>query len=228
MRFVDRVADYAVAVTTSINSLLPRRVQHVLAPATGVPVVLVPGVWENSRYLTGLADWLRGQGHTVHVVPGLGWNIGSIGRGARIVAAELDRLGLDRVLLVAHSKGGLIGKQVMLDPQQGGRVLGLVAVATPFAGSRYANWMLPGTGLRNLRPQNAAIVALAGQLEVNSRIVLVHPRIDPHVPDGFSLPGAADEIEIDTTGHFRVLDDPRARRAILGGLRLLADQARQQ
>lgn len=221
MRFTDRIADYAVAVTTTVASLLPRR-RQAETPSGGVPIVLVPGVWENSRYLTGLANWLREQGHVVHVVPRLGWNISSLTRSARIVGAHLDDLGADRVLLVAHSKGGLIGKQLMLDPAHAHRILGLVAVATPFAGSRHANFMLPGTGLRNLRPRDAAILALARNLEANSRIVVIHPRIDPHVPDGFALEGAADSIEIDTTGHFRVLEHPQTRRAILRGLRTLS------
>lgn len=222
MLFADRLRDYATAVRSTVSSLLPRRTRMRLDPATGVPVLLVPGVWENARYLSGLAGFLEENGYATHVVPSLGWNVASLADSAARVNAELDRLALAEVLLVAHSKGGLIAKQVMLDHVDYGRVLGCVAVATPFGGSRLAGLMPPFIGLRSLRPHDQAIVALGRHLEVNARIVSIYPREDPHVPEGSRLEGAADNIEIDTTGHFRVLEHPQARRAILRGLRLLA------
>ncbi|MEH3089267.1 MAG: alpha/beta hydrolase, partial [Microbacterium arborescens] len=49
---------------------------------------------------------------------------------------------LHDVVLVAHSKGGLIGKQMMTDAAVGPRVRGMVAVASPFGGSVYGRLML--------------------------------------------------------------------------------------
>lgn len=224
MRFTERVLDYASALRSTFGSLVARRPRR-SGRATGVPVVLVPGVWENSAYLSGMARWLDENGWATHVVPGLGWNLASLAESARRVSAEMDRLGLAEVLLVAHSKGGLIAKQVMLDHLDDGRVLGCVAVATPFAGSRLATFMPPLLRLRSLRPRDAAILALTSHLDVNARIVSIYPREDPHVPDGSYLPGAADNIEIDIAGHFRILDDPRTRGAMVQSLRTLAPRA---
>lgn len=223
MRFTDRVLDYLTAATATAASLLPRPARRRLDPATATPIVLVPGVWENSRYLASLARWLETQGYRTHVVPDLGWNLASLSHSAARVGAELDHLHLDQVVLVAHSKGGLIAKQLMLDPGRSDQVLGLVAIATPFGGSWLAGLMPPGLGLRSLRPGNAAIRTLGANRQVNARIVSIYPRQDPHVPEGSHLDGALDNIEIDITGHFRVVNHPRTRGAILRSIRRFTD-----
>lgn len=223
VRFTDRALDYLTAATATVASVLPRPARRRLDRSTRTPIVLVPGVWENSRYLSSLADWLDAQGYQTHVVPDLGWNLASLPHSAARVGAELDRLGLERAVLVAHSKGGLIAKQLMLDPARTDQVLGLVAVATPFGGSWLAALMPPGLGLRSLRPSNAGIRALAANRDVNARIVSIYPREDPHVPEGSHLDGALDNIEIDITGHFRVLNHPRARGAMLRSIRRFTD-----
>ncbi|OYN92340.1 esterase/lipase family protein [Parenemella sanctibonifatiensis] len=224
MRFADRVADYANVLAAQARSLVPRRTPPAAPWGRDQRVLLLPGVWENPRYLSGLADWLGEHGWSTRTVPRLNWNTFTLARSARIVAAELERLGAaeDPVLVVAHSKGGLIAKHVMADPAYGDLIAGCVAVSTPFEGSWLAGLFLPGFGVRNLRSRNAAIRALALQAEVNARIVSIYPRMDPHVPEGSRLAGAAANIEIDTTGHFRVLDHRDARAAILAGLDQLA------
>src|SRR3546814_13720882 len=83
------------------------------------------------------------------------------------VDAYLQQHDLRDVILVAHSKGGLIGKQVMVGPG-GTRVRGMVAVATPFGGSRYARMML-APSLRSFSPRDRTILSLARQEHVNAR-----------------------------------------------------------
>jgi hypothetical protein len=108
------------------------------------------------------------------------------------------------VVLVAHSKGGLIGKRVMVSPA-GERVAGMVAVATPFAGSRWARFMI-GRALRSFAPHDPVLLALAAELEVNERVTAVYPRFDPHIPETGHLVGATN-IELPLSGHFRPLGD---------------------
>jgi len=84
----------------------------------------------------------------------------------------------------------------------------MVAISTPFRGSRYARWM-PVRGLRALAPTHPSILALARHLDADSRIVSVYARFDPHIPEGSELAGALRNVRLDTGGHFRVLADPR-------------------
>ena len=85
------------------------------APAScaEVPVVLLPGIWEPWQFLRPLATVLHAGGHPVHVVTELGWNGRDLDASADDVIAHLAAHDLRRVVLVAHSKGGLIGKKVL-------------------------------------------------------------------------------------------------------------------
>lgn len=91
-----------------------------------------------------------------------------MGESARAVAAFVAANDLHDVLIVAHSKGGLIGKYVMavLDEQR--RISGMVAVSTPFGGSRYAPFLvLPR--LRAFSPEDPTLQQLVAAREVNAR-----------------------------------------------------------
>jgi pimeloyl-ACP methyl ester carboxylesterase len=205
VRLRERATDYAYAAA--------RQVQHALRPHRPVPtgpggrapVVLLPGVYETWQFLTPLASALAVTGHPVHVVPGLGYNRRPVPEAADLAARFLARSGLDGAVLVAHSKGGLIGKQVMLS-SAGVHVAGMVAVATPFRGSRYARYLV-GRTLRAFSPTDAALLALAAGRAVDARITAVYPRFDPHIPETGRLEGATN-VELPLSGHFRPLGDP--------------------
>jgi pimeloyl-ACP methyl ester carboxylesterase len=157
--------------------------------------------------LQPLITSLHDRGHPVHVVRLLQSNNRPVADASAHVDAYLAENDLTDVVLVAHSKGGLIGKYVMVKGAAAGRVRGMVAVAAPFSGSRYARYLfLPS--LRIFSPRDAVILSLARELVVNERIVSVFGEFDPHIPGGSELPGAKN-VRLDTGGHFRVLAHPR-------------------
>ena len=172
------------------------------------PVVLVPGVYESWAFLRRLAWAVHRDGHPVHVLPTLGHNRGPIPDAASQLGRYVAEKGLDDVVVLAHSKGGLIGKLAMLREDPEGRLRGMVAVATPFGGSPLARWV-PLAAVRAFRPTDATLMALAAERAVNARIVSVYGRFDPHIPNGSHLDGAMANVELATAGHFRVLADPR-------------------
>lgn len=135
---------------------------------------------------------------------------------AEQVAGFLEAEDLSDVILVAHSKGGLAGKLVMTG-RAADRVRSMLAIATPFGGSRYAR-MIPVRTLRAFSPDDPSIVGLARQLDVNTRIVSIYAHFDPHIPEGSELAGAKN-VRLDTGGHFRILAHPRvlAELAVLAG-----------
>lgn len=201
----ERSADYAYAAVRQLQHAVRPRRPVPTGPGGRAPVVLLPGVYETWQFLAPVARALAAAGHPVHVVPGLGYNRRPVREAADLAARFLARSGLERVVLVAHSKGGLIGKQVMLS-SAGGHVAGMVAVATPFRGSRYARYLL-GRTLRAFTPTNAALLALAAGRTVDARITAVYPRFDPHIPETGRLEGATN-VELPLSGHFRLLGDP--------------------
>lgn len=191
------------------------RVPDSFGSGAGRAVVLVPGVYERWQFLRPIAHALVAAGHPVHVVPALGINDRPIPDSAGLVLRQLQTADLRGVALVAHSKGGLIGKAAMLDDAQA-RIDRLVAVATPFSGSRMAD-LMPVPALRAFRPAHPVIRRLLAERDVNARITSVFPSFDPHIPEGSALEGARN-IRLDVVGHFRILEHPATIAAVLAAV----------
>lgn len=199
-------ADYRWALMMRSARVRSRRVPEAYARGAKAPVLLVPGVYETWHYLQALADRLNSAGHPVFTVPALGSNSSPIPESAELVAERLRELGLRDAVIVAHSKGGLIGKHALLDAEVRERVMSMVAVATPFQGSSLARWTV-GPVLRAFRTADPVIRLLGAELALNTRITSVFPHFDPHIPNGSRLTGARN-IELPVVGHFSILRDP--------------------
>ena len=206
------LADYAYALRLMARSVVNARDDSQYLGGELAPVLLLPGVYEPWTFLRPLADRLHRRGHPVHVVRALGTNTRSIPVAAARAQRYLEQHDLNHVVLVAHSKGGLIGKHMMLVDDTSGRIDHLVAIATPFGGSRYAHWMLDPT-LRAFRPTDRTMAMLAASAAVNARVTSIYGSVDTHIPEGCELSGATN-LEFDVQGHFRVLGDAHVLAAV--------------
>jgi len=194
---------------------LPARTPASYAVGSERPVVLIPGVYERWQFLRQFADALSARGHPIHVIPELGVNTRAIPDSGRRVLAALAARDLRDVAIVAHSKGGLIGKAAMLEDADA-RIDRLVAVATPFSGSRMA-FLTIVPALRAFRPSHPVIRRLVAEQAVNARITSIQPAFDPHIPEGGDLAGGTN-VRLDVVGHFRVLEDPAALAAVIAAV----------
>lgn len=206
------LADYAYAVRLGWRSPLNARDDTQYLGGDRAPVVLLPGVYEPWTFLRPLAERLHKRGHPVHVLRRLGNNTRAIPVSAAIAQSYLEERDLRGVVLVAHSKGGLIGKHMMLIDDAKGRIASLVAIATPFGGSRYAHWMLDPS-LRAFRPSERTIAMLAASAVVNARITSIFAEVDTHIPEGCAVSGATNLV-FPVRGHFRILADDRVLEAV--------------
>jgi len=204
--------DYAYATRRQARLVLGSRLPGALAHGDRAPVVLLPGVYEKWHFLEPIARRLNAAGHPVHAVAALGRNRRPVPDMAAAVQDYLRRAGLQDVILVAHSKGGLIGKHVMAVDDTEQRVASMVAIAAPFGGSRYARY-LPSRTLRAFSPTEVTLAMLAGRQDVNARITSIFGLFDPHIPEGSVLEGA-DNVELPVLGHFRILGDPTVIAAV--------------
>jgi len=204
--------DYATALGMLAASVRHRGADSRYHDGHLAPVLLLPGVYEPWTFLRPLAERLHASGHPVHVVRALGNNARPIAQSAEIAQRYLDAAGLEQVVLVAHSKGGLIGKHMMLVNDHAGRISRLIAIATPFGGSRYANYMLPPS-LRAFRPREKTLAMLTANAIINARITSLFSEWDTHIPEGCYLEGATN-IEFPVQGHFTILADEQVLRAV--------------
>lgn len=218
--------DYADASRGQARAFVRRTTPFdVRAPAGGVTVVLLPGVWEPWRYLEPLARRLAARGLGVRAVPALGWNLAPFVDAVPLVRAAIDDLH-GEVVLVAHSKGGLTGKQVLVEwardeiegqTPAGVRLVGLVAIATPFAGSTRARLVPWWRSLTELRDGSPALTALAAETAANASIVELVPSWDPHVPSHRPLEGS-EVVPLAAAGHFSSLGTRETFDAVLAAI----------
>ena len=210
------IRDYAYAVAWQVRAFVSRRAPDDYLDGTERPIVVLPGIWETWAFLRPIIDPLHRRGHPMHVLTSLGWNGRPVARTAEDVAAYLAEHDLHDVVIVAHSKGGLIGKYVMTELDPDGRVDRMVAVATPFGGSRYAPYLLLRS-LRSFSPRDATTLLLSSRAGANARITSVFGLFDPHIPEGSMLEGAVN-VRIETGGHFRILSDPETLAAVVAAV----------
>lgn len=172
------------------------------------PVLLIPGVFETWHYMKPIRDRLEALGFSVHCVAALGFNRHPIPEMAALLAEYVARDDLHNVVIVAHSKGGLIGKHMLVDAEVAGtsRLTRMITINTPFGGSPMARF---GFGpWREFMPTRPVIVELADARDVNARISSLYSRYDQYVPHGNAVLAGAENAQLPHAGHFRVLALP--------------------
>lgn len=171
------------------------------------PIILIPGLGEKWQFMKKIGDALSKDGHPVYIVPALGRNLKDIPQSAQIVYQLIEQEKLKKVILVAHSKGGLIGKYLMTNLDKNQQIEKLIAIATPWSGSHLAK-ILPGKNHHELKPDNPLIKDLAGQSSVNKKIISIYPEFDNHVwhKNGSYLDGAKN-VQLKIKGHHKILFD---------------------
>lgn len=180
------------------------------------PIILIPGIYEKWQFMKPVAQTLFDAGYVVHVVEGIGYNRGTVEEMAQKVFEYVQKNKLKDCLIVAHSKGGLIGKYLLVNYNKPCMFKGMVALNAPFSGSIYA-YLLPFKSLSIFNPHSPIITLLTANASVNNKIVSIFGVFDPHIPKGSPLQGAKN-IRLQVYGHFRVIHDKRVHAEILKGL----------
>jgi hypothetical protein len=189
---------------------------------------MLPGIYENWRFMQPLVAAVHDAGHPVHVIPALRYNRRPVEYAAHVLSAYLAEHDLHDTAIVAHSKGGLIGKYAMLTTSAAARIVRLVAICSPFSGSRYARYAL-APSLRAFSPNHATTRLLIRDESVNRKITSIFGSFDPMIPAGSELPGARN-IRLDVAGHFRILGATATIETVLREIALpgLSDDAAQK
>ncbi len=121
-----------------------------------VPVILIPGVFEKWHFFKAIVDPISRTGHPIYVLEHLGYNRKEIPHAAQLVRELIEEKKLKGVVIIAHSKGGLIGKYLLSFYNNAGAVKKLITIATPFKGS-YAAKYLPLKSVKEFLPESKII-----------------------------------------------------------------------
>jgi len=179
------------------------------------PIVLIPGVYEKWHFLKALADPLSLAGHPMYVLEHLGYNTKAIHHSAKIVRELIDEKKLHSVIILAHSKGGLIGKHILAFDNADDRVRKVIAIATPWKGSNIVR-IFRHKSFTELHPESKIIKKLHEQGHVNNKIVSIFGEFDNHVwpTESCRLEGA-DNIQVEVWGHHKILFNRNVRDIVM-------------
>lgn len=169
------------------------------------PVILLPGIVNKWVFLKRLGDKISLIGHPIYIIPKLHYNLFDISTSANIVRELIDENNLQNVIIIAHSKGGLIGKYLLVHYNLDHRIKNLITIATPFSGSSLAK-LVPHKAFKELRPESKIIKDLDSHSQVNHQIISISPIFDNHIPQeaGSFLRGAKN-IQVSVHGHHKIL-----------------------
>lgn len=173
-------------------------------------IVIIPGVFGRWSFMIPVANALSLAGHPVYVIKKLRNNLLDIPTSSKIVSSFIKNHNLKDVILVAHSKGGLIARYLIEyhDPEE--KIAGVVAIATPFSGSSMVK-LVPKNALLELLPDSVIITKLHSNKEFNKKIVSIMPKYDNHIwsEKGSWLDGALKNIKVEVSGHHKIVSDKK-------------------
>ncbi len=179
------------------------------------PIILIPGFTSKAQFLKAIANPISLKGHPIYIVEKLGYNIKTIDHSAKLIRELIDEKNLRKVIIIAHSKGGLIAKHLLAFDNKDERVIKVIALATPFRGS-YATEFIPGKAAKELHPESEMIKKLHSESSINQKIISIFGEFDNHVwpTENCKLVGAKN-IQVNVWGHHKILFNKHVHNIIL-------------
>jgi len=214
LRLIVKFIWYGIDQIFSKPSVPPEKL---LKGDSKISIVILQGGFAKDYYFMykELADQLSLDGYKVFFVPGLGYNIKDFPTSARIVRDLIIERDLKKIVLIGHSKGGLIGKYYLQYFNADGRVLNLIAISTPFAGVPFARYLIYKR-FSEFSPNSVVIKNLTSYTKENSKIYSLIPAKDIIIKniDSMRVEGGKN-IYLKTEGHLGSVNSPEAISWIL-------------
>lgn len=211
--------DYIYAAKRLCISFISHEESHRYQNKGGQIIIVIPGVYENWHFMQPLISFLHVNAYDVHVIKALERTTGTIDDMADIVHTYIANHDLHDVILVSHSKGGLIGKRALIMDVHTA-IRGLVAINAPFSGSKYAH-LIPFKSFKTFIPNSVDLIALTADTIVNARITSLYGMFDQHIPEGSYLDGARNVQVNGAYGHFKVLNNAAMKAEVIRSISLL-------
>ncbi|WP_445529114.1 esterase/lipase family protein [Streptomyces cyslabdanicus] len=147
------------------------------------PVLLVHGLFSNRAIFHVMRRGLRQAGFRRVAVLNYNWLRDDVRGAARSLADEVERVcedsGHERVHVIGHSLGGVVGRYYVQRMGGDARVHTLVTLGAPHHGTLAASVPLPLQAIRQLRPGSDVLAELAGPAPgCKTRFVAFHSDLD--------------------------------------------------
>lgn len=197
------------------------------APASGAgPVILcIHGYVCNGAYWVTFRRFLQAQDfartYTINMDP----TFGSIEDFAQQVARRVDEVrastGVDKVVLVGHSMGGLVSRCYVQRHGGADKVSKIITLGTPHLGT-YSAKKGPGEDARQMVPGNPWITGLNAETPVNVPIVSIYSYHDNIIfPQDYSVLPGAKNVGLPGIGHLELAFSKPIQELVLAELKAL-------
>lgn len=183
----------------------PKRKQH---------MILVPGIFSTWGGMKKLADYVSSNGYAIHVIKALGEELKDIPTSAEIVTSYIENNQLSNIILLSHSKGGIIGKYLLENLNKNQSVIGMISIATPYVGTSVARYF-PFKRIREFDTDSDLIKSMEANSFENHKIIAIYAKIDEADTLGGYLKGAKENIELDVNGHIRILFNDKLLKTVI-------------
>ncbi len=203
--------------------------------AAGTPILLLHGIMDNRSVFAVFRRALRRRGfgmvHAVNYGPLTGDIRGAARELGKLVRQLQERTGSERVHVVGHSLGGVIGRYYVQRLGGDTAVDTLVTLGSPHGGT-LAAYLLPTALAHQLRPGSELLAELAEPApRCRTRFLVVWSRLDQMVvPQRNAQLRHPDldieQLELTDVGHFSLPIDPRTVHWVANSLARSDDHAR--
>ena len=151
-------------------------------------------------------------GYKIHIVPELKDNSMPLISAVQIVKKHILSHRLTNLILVCHSKGGLIAYNLLSDPKIDTLVKLVITISSPFHGTHVGKFHPASV---ELAPQSPVIKKLESIKVDRAKIQAIHSQIDNHsIPHNSLHLAGANNYELDILGHTRILVSPKTLKLI--------------
>jgi triacylglycerol lipase len=203
MSLWDWIVDYALLVWLQVGSWL--RPQPKLSFDSQKHVIIfIGGLYERWSALDFLAGRFRKAGYQAIGLPELKHNREHVAVLAARVADFIEKHDLHQVIIIGHSKGGLVGEYILRYHNTKGRVELVVGVTTPWQGTAMGKYF-PFRALQELSPDSGLMRTLAASHASDANIAAISIEVDNHILKAPLTHPRATNIVVPIKGHTRVL-----------------------
>lgn len=207
------LAEYFLILRLSIISLFRKNPPKSWNQGKKGNILLIHGLhssWLSLEYVANIANQA---GYKIHILPSIGNNTSPVMDQATIVSEYINTHKLTDLIIIAHSKGGIIAKYLLDNLQDKDKILKIIAIATPFHGTKIA--IFNQSNISELNRNSEFITLLHENKDNNHKIVSIRARIDNHIiPASSAMLEGAENIVIDIFGHTRILKSGKLKEII--------------
>ena len=207
------IQEYIFMIHNYCRSFMPMSVPNSWQNGERGDVILIQGFNERLFTFKKIGNFVNALGYKVYHIKKLDRNFITLAEGVKIIKQFILENNLEEVVLLSHSKGGLIGKYLIDDTEVNTYIKCSISIATPYHGSILGR--LRWLSLYELMPNALHYKTMHLTTENNYKIFNLYPRIDNHViPNRNLILKGANNIQIDVIGHSRIMGSEKTFKEI--------------